>query len=76
MKIIESIDELKVGDKIDAVTRPKSYDDYGIVYILVEHVLYTAKIISVSYIDYKGKIIATASFSIPHSFVTFKFYEP
>lgn len=76
MKIIESIDELKVGDKIDAVTRPKSYDDYGIVYLVVESISYSKKMIIAKFVDYKGRLISRNYINIPHSFVTFKFYEP
>ncbi len=76
MKVITNVDELKIGDKIDAVIRPKAYNDYGIAYLLVEYVSYTGNMIKVSYINYKGKIILTTTFIIPHPFTQFKFYEP
>lgn len=75
MKIIESIDELKVGDKLEVVNKTKSYNEYGVVYLVVKDIYYTARRIRVSIVDYKGKELTWTYYDIPHSHLVLKFYE-
>lgn len=75
MKLVESILDLKVGDKLDAVKRPDSYKKYGVVYLVVKAIRYDIGTIKVSYIDYKGKEITWTYFTIPNYDLVLKFYE-
>lgn len=69
MKVVESIDELKIGDKLVFLDTPfnDSFIEYCanryIPYVVVKRILDGTKTISVDFINYKG-MVSIASYSV------------